>query len=95
MQALTVAVVLTAYLIGNIVTFQLVLGRRSGGKPNIGAFRGSLIGFAIAIGIVTVYVLAGHLVWRFPVYSGVDARGRSHEPKRTTALVARKLMVPS
>jgi len=64
MEVLTLCVAMVAFVVGNIITFRKFLGRRNNGQPKTGAFRSSLIGFVVSIGIIVVYMLAGHLIWR-------------------------------
>jgi hypothetical protein len=64
MEVLTIGVALVAFIVGNIVTFRMFLGRRNNGHSKTGAILSSLIGFAVMIGIMAVYLLAGHLIWR-------------------------------
>ncbi len=64
MAVLTLGVVLAAFVVGNIVTFRMYIGHRNNGQPKTRAFHSSLIGFAVMLGIVAVYLLAGHLIWR-------------------------------
>ncbi len=64
MEVLTICVALAAFIVGNIVTFRMFLGRRNDGQPTTGAVYSSLCGFLATIGIVAAYVLAGHLIRR-------------------------------
>ena len=63
-EFLTNCVMIAAIIIVNIVTYRIFLGHRNNGQPKAGAIRSSLIGFAVTIGIVAGYMLAGHLIWR-------------------------------
>ena len=64
MEALTICVVLAAFIVGNIVTFRMFLGRPNVGQPKAGAVYSNVVGFAVTIGIVAFYILAMHLIWR-------------------------------
>jgi hypothetical protein len=65
MDVLTLCVGLAAFVIGNIVTFRLFLGRGNRRKTTLAlAFQSGVIGFAVTIGIVAAYMLIGHLIWR-------------------------------
>jgi len=64
MEVLTPSLAIAAFIVGSIVTFPMFLGRQNKGQPKTSAFRSSLFGFVITIGIMTVYMLAGHLIWR-------------------------------
>lgn len=64
MEVLTLGVALAAFIVGNIVTFRMYLGRRNNSQPKTGAFHSSLMGFAVTIGIMAVYLLVAHLIWR-------------------------------